>query len=150
MRSILLLAGCLVLFSCQNKTKTGEAEGTEQTDHMHDANENVSTVFLNNGEKWPANPETTQGIRNMEAHINTFMTQSKVEDCLPLRAKMEEEFNMIIQKCTMEGEAHTQLHNYLIPIAEMINKWDTRDIELCIDTVNELKKHLNDYNKYFS
>lgn len=150
MKSMLLLAGCLVLFSCQNKAKTEDADETGHEVHMDDANEQVSTVFLNNGEKWPANPETTQGIRNMEAHINTFMEQSKVEDCLPLRAKMEEEFNMIIQKCTMEGEAHNQLHNYLIPIAEMINKWDTRDIQLCIDTVNELKKHLNEYNKYFA
>ncbi|MBK8950167.1 MAG: hypothetical protein IPM68_15340 [Flavobacteriales bacterium] len=41
-----------------------------------------------------------------------------------LKTALEEEFGLIFERCTMEGEAHNQLDNYLLPIHQAL-----RDLE---------------------
>ena len=63
-----------------------------------------------------------------------------------LVADLKAEFAMIFKKCTMTGEAHEQLHNYLIPLKTKIESLsEPINDEKTID----LSKYLKDYFNYF-
>jgi hypothetical protein len=114
-------------------------------EHAHSA----TPVNLNNGEKWMANAETTEGIHKMSSRIAEFTAQPKTEDYHALSVQLEDDFNNIIQRCTMTGEAHEQLHRFLIPIAENIKQLKSESIEICSGALDKLNKHLAEYENYF-
>lgn len=133
------------------ETQGHQAEAYEQADHDHaeadhDHNEmksEIPDVVLDNGKRWIANPETTEGIAKMSALITGFDVDKG--DPIALKAGLEEEFALIFERCTMTGESHNQLHNYLLPI----NK-EMSDIDLSkTEDRDELKAYLGTYGNYF-
>lgn len=99
---------------------TDEGAAAQTTDAPESA---VPAVRLDSlGNRWKANPETTTGIANMSAILKAYDPASGNADTL--KAALEEEFGLIFERCTMEGEAHEQLHNYLIPIHHALRGFD--------------------------
>jgi len=66
--------------------------------------------------------ETTSGIANMVGILNAYEPASG--DPKALKVALEEEFGLIFERCTMEGEAHNQLHNYLLPIHQVLRDFE--------------------------
>jgi hypothetical protein len=132
----------LGLFSCQQKSNHKEAiiETTmEQEDDFQ-----FPAVSLNEGQLWEANAETTQGIKNMQQLMENYSTlNSNPEELIN---GMKTEFAMIFKKCTMTGEAHEQLHNYLIPLKTKI---ESLSEGINDENTDELKEYLKDYFSYF-
>lgn len=62
-----------------------------------------------------------------------------------LKAGLEEEFALIFERCTMTGESHNQLHNYLLPIHQEMSDIDFSKSE----ELDELKAYLGTYKNYF-
>lgn len=143
MKTYLLLLSVLLscCFSCRNEDS--------QADHQSKPSSNAKAVTLENGQRWIANAETTQGINNMFLHIASMPEAPAVEDYHALKAKLNTEFETILQKCTMAGRAHTELHVYLMPLLEKIKNLDVRSLEEGRVAVGELKLYLEDYKKYF-
>lgn len=157
MKKSILVIVCLtqVLFACRSGSENKEQNtATENRDtithHEENESETAAAVSLNNGEKWQANPETSEGINNMKALVNAVTDQATIENYHSLSSNMDTEFNQILQKCTMTGESHNQLHNYLIPMKGMIDHLNSADIETCRKALDELKMHLSEYENYFS
>lgn len=98
-------------------------------------------VLLNNGNRWEANPETTNGINTMVDRIRAFQEQGST-DYVTLQNELNEEFKTIFQKCTMKGEAHNQLHNYLMPLKKELDK-------LSADNIESVNSYLKTYPMYF-
>ena len=107
------------------------------------------SVALNNGEKWPANAETSQGINNMVRIIHSIPQAPNVEDYHATKIALDQEFNTILKKCTMTGEAHDQLHNYLLPLKEIIDQLGSESIDENKKVVARLDQYLNEYSNYF-
>ena len=63
-----------------------------------------------------------------------------------LRQELDKEFNVILQKCTMTGEAHNQLHNYLLPLKEQYEQLDENSGS---ESVQKIKDYLHIYSSYF-
>jgi hypothetical protein len=101
-------------------------------------------VALDNGKRWKANPETTKGISNMLALVDGLPQSGLTK--LQLKDTLEAEFQMIFEKCTMTGEGHNQLHNYLIPLHKMLSAVNdqTADAEIM-----SMHAHLRKYGEYF-
>ena len=95
------------------------------------------------GNRWIANPETTTGIANMSAILQAFDPASGNADTL--KAALEEEFGLIFERCTMEGEAHNQLHNFLIPIHHALREFDGN----AAHDREAMATHLATYTTYF-
>lgn len=152
-KSILCVAFSMAMLSaCQNNSKSRNQEAADVHDtivHHEEHGQQVSPVSLNNGKKWIANAETTEGINKMTALMTKFTHQPKADDYRSLKVNMETEFNLILQKCTMTGEAHEQLHKYLIPMTELFKKLNSEDMEVCLKAFDELKQHLTEYGNYF-
>lgn len=103
------------------------------------------TLQLNNGEKWPANPETTTGISRML----DLISDSKINHT-EMGESLNIEMKIIFNKCTMKGEAHDQLHLYLIPLVKMFrNLKEEKENNQVLIRQNEIKTYLNTYSIYF-
>lgn len=157
---LLFTTGCLVfsffmLMACKNENKDLQQKtitATEKTTTVpEESTEQITeeTLRLNNGKRWEANSETTDGIENMMTAMNNFVTIDKTEAYTDLTEKLKQEFAIIFEKCTMEGEAHNQLHHFLIPINNEFDKLSSSNVETCKASFNRLNEHLKTYSLYF-
>ncbi len=137
MKKLLIFSFTILLAACQ---PTGEnAHNHESHDHTEHTDETPS-VSLNNDELWKANPETNEGIQNMINLVADFDQQNG--DYEALQTNLQSEFRDIFKKCTMTGEAHDQLHNYLLPLKGKIEKVSQENIK-------EILSYLHTYKNYF-
>lgn len=163
-KTIKLILGIAVLIfavSCDSKTgKIHEHSGVQQTDKYQleqpakqQTNEKEhagdEVLQLNNGNLWVANLETTEGIDNMKLLIKSFSERDNMEAYATIKQNLEKEFGTIIAKCTMTGEAHNQLHKYLIPMKDLFDGLEASDLDTRKASLNNINTHLEDYKKYF-
>ena len=117
------------------------ASACGSNDHSGDA----GNLQLDNGKKWKANPETTQGINNMITMVDRYNESGDNGEYSNLKADLESEFKLIFKNCTMTGAAHDQLHNYLMPLKDIIDQLEEPQPE----TILLLDDHLQMYFEYF-
>lgn len=153
--TLVAVALALFTFGCSEQADRDDhsdaaAHGTVGQDHSDhpdgselSADAEVPAVKLDNGERWVANPETTSGIANMVAVIEK--QAAAPADANVVKAELEDEFALIFERCTMTGEAHDQLHNYLIPIHQRLSGFDASDAA----QLAEMKSYLATYGNYF-
>lgn len=133
----------LSMTACKNTVKEPEKTDEVTKEVSAVAAHEFKEVMLDNGKLWVANPETTQGIRNMQK----ILSERKQEDTgSVLKEALENEFQIIFEKCTMQGEAHNQLHNYLLPLKMKLNQLDGTNNE---EVIFEIDAHLKEYFNYF-
>ncbi len=137
-------------FSCNNpKNEIQAPEQIEKVAHTDSHQHTESGISLDDGKRWIANPETTKGIHNMRLKMRSFSQKQDLAAYAVLNKKLQAEFTMVFQKCTMTGEAHNQLHNFLIPINTLFETLSSDDLKQCQDTFEELNRHLATYDRYF-
>lgn len=132
--TIIISALLLFTYSCsteKNKGEHSEHDGDQTTDE-------VLAAQLDNGNKWVANIETTQGIQKMIQLINTNPTS--------LKENLLSEFTDVLKKCTMKGESHEQLHHYLLPLKADIEKLSEAPSK---EELEAIKSYLETYTNYF-
>jgi hypothetical protein len=152
MKQLILFTIILTLLSCKQKTEQEKAPvGIQQerivAEKPHKAIDGV--VSLNNEELWLANPETTEGILKMKKRMFLFKDTESIETYSILKTGLEEDFTELFQKCTMKGEAHNQLHNYLFPILDLFEGLESSNLAICKNSFSELNIHLEEYSNYF-
>ncbi len=111
----------------------------------------IKGLQLNNGEKWPANPETTDGIRQMQKILADYMqTGGENSSRQQLVDTLNAVKKQIFAQCTMKGEAHNNLHAYLVPLINKINDLKTvKTTEEEKQAIARLNEHLALYDNYF-
>jgi len=109
----------------------------------------IEGVQLNNNARWKANQETTEGIKKMLKTVSDFSSDASIEDYKTLKLNLEKDFSEIFQKCTMKGEAHNQLHNYLKPMLPMFDAFESDDASIRSSNLKKMKRHLSGYLNYF-
>lgn len=149
----LFLFTLLLFVSCkENEEKKSLLlpETVEQEKPAEESHESIDEeVTLNNGELWLANPETTEGIIKMKERMNSFNDFEKLEAYATLKKGLETDFTELFQKCTMKGDAHHQLHNYLFPIIDLFEGLESSDLTVCKNSFKDLNLHLDTYPEYF-
>jgi len=135
-----LVLAIAFISSCRKDAK-------QKTDELHLSDQNG--IALNDGKRWLANPETTEGIKNMVRIMNTFTEKDSVIAYATLTERLKSEFSMVFEKCTMKGEAHNQLHNFLIPINDLFEPLASSDLKKCQESYDKLNSHLKIYPTYF-
>jgi hypothetical protein len=106
-------------------------------------------VELNDGAKWTADRETTRIIAVMQGMLGEFPKNPTIEDYRELHKKLLTQFQSLLQKCTMTGEAHEQLHNYLMPLKAMIDKLEKGNLDACNTILPDMKDYLMKYSHFF-
>ncbi|OGS73967.1 MAG: hypothetical protein A3F91_14380 [Flavobacteria bacterium RIFCSPLOWO2_12_FULL_35_11] len=145
---ILTLLATILVVSCNNE-KTKKQEIAVPVQIEEEAHESEGVLKLNNGDLWMANAETTEGIEKMTQLIANFTDTENMEAYAELKKTLETEFGTIISKCTMTGESHDQLHNYLLPMKPLFKDLAAEDLETRKAALEKLTKHLSEYSAYF-
>jgi len=140
---VLFLLAITSIGSCQNKEDKTSKEAIAVSPVAEKHTETVAKVSLNKGQLWNANPETTAGINALRKII---LESNQEESASILKEKLKSEFALIFKKCTMTGEAHEQLHNYLLPLRAKINNIEEPNKE---EIKKEITTYLDEYALYF-
>ena len=141
---IAFLLGALLATACGTSDATHEAHGPGTPEMGNEHGGHAGAVELNNGQPWDANIETTHGVNSMLALVEGYDAANG--DGAVLKKELTAEFNEIFDKCTMTGEAHKQLHNYLAPVHGMLDKLGTKPTAA---ELSELSAYLGTYGQYF-
>lgn len=144
MKKITVLSILLLFFitSCSTEKHKDEHTQSEEASANHDAHD---LVQLNNGAKWIANIETTEGIENITQMIEAAQADP-VSSVASLKENLLLEFTDILNKCTMKGESHEQLHNYLLPLKVQIENLNEAGKK---EELGKIKSYLSTYKIYF-
>lgn len=102
-------------------------------------------VSCGEDDRYEANVETTEGIEAMKEHIEEFQNHNG-ENYQQLAEELEGELHTILDECTMEGEAHEHLHDYLEPLHEKIKALDEESGE---EEIAEMRTYLDEYDEHF-
>ena len=150
---ILLLLATTIMIGCKNTEKQEEHQSTikvaqaQETDilstaWMHD-------MQLDEGAKWKANIETTEGVVKMQRLINTHATVA-IEDYHELAGKLNEVKNKLVKECTMKGPSHDNLHIWLYPLIEKIAVLsEVKTLAQASEIKQSIADNLNSYTNYF-
>lgn len=109
--------------SCNNTNKESINEPTEIiTEESHHRDEQEA-IELNNGEKWKVVPEMLTYIRNIEQAVSSF-EGGQIEDYTVLAKTIDSNLIDLTSSCTMDGQAHDELHKWLVPFIELSEQFD--------------------------
>lgn len=143
-RSIFILSSILFLFSCGTEQPNGTDDATKaETEYI------IPNLELDNGALWQANVETTDGVFAMIELMDPFSDKEAVSAYNELAGSLNDEFNNIFKNCTMVGESHNQLHNYLLPLKEIIEGLRSSELNICKASFADLEQHLGQYFEFF-
>lgn len=119
-----------------------ETVAHEEDHHNHES----EAILLNNGEKWKVVENMSGYIRNMEKAINEF----EGDDYPALAKIIDENIRELTSNCTMEGQAHDELHKWLLPFIELSEEFDVAtELEEREKIYREFKASFKVYNTYF-
>lgn len=153
--STVILMG--ITYGCNNSVKEQKSE-TSQTQqsvapkesaHQHSERDSIE---LNNGAKWEVVPKMLKHIRNMESDINQFAEtkHSDLKDYTQLGSSLQKNIDLLTSNCTMEGKAHDELHKWLLPYIDMVDKLNkSKNNDEAIHNFQEIEASYKTFNIYF-
>ena len=138
-KNILLISVIALFISCNSNKK----------ETINTSTIIIEGVSLDNTKLWQANLETTEGIKRMQNIMYSFSDKDGKTSYALLKEDLEAEFTNIFQKCTMKGEPHIQLHNYLKPMIGIFEGLESSDLKTCKTNFKAMENHLAGYANYF-
>ncbi|WP_339611868.1 hypothetical protein [uncultured Planktosalinus sp.] len=145
---IYFLITLLVCFTVVSCAEGSQKETSSESKDLHQGTqEGYLNLKLDNSSKWQANIETTEGVKEMQKLVSTFIKENS-NDYIALKEQLEANFAYIFEKCTMKGESHDQLHNYLYPMKILFEDL-TKDQQTAQQAVIDLQQHIPVYFQYF-
>ncbi len=100
-----------------SKEKTDKYEEEKHNHHHNDIK-----IELLNGEKWTVDKPMMHHIKNIKKDVMQFKG-SNYEDYINLADKINTNLELLTSNCTMTGQAHDELHKWLVPFLEMSEKF---------------------------
>lgn len=147
-----VLAASMLLFACTNSTNNDSKVKTEKTseeeaDHHHD--HESDEIALNHGEKWKVDKDMMLHIQNMEKDVNSFNGKSKTEYAA-LALKIKNNLDLLTSNCTMTGQAHDELHKWLLPFLDLADEFsESKSEEESAKLFTKVKTSFVTFNNYF-
>lgn len=151
---IAIIGLAFALASCGGNTEEQQATPVvEKTEIVGIAPSQMleRSIKLNNGEPWEANRETVMGIEKMRDIIHEYeLREYSPELYKDLGINLMQQFEFIFKECTMEGEAHNQLHNYLTIMKGYFEELISPDKATAENGLQKFKQHVALFPKYFT
>jgi len=146
-----------ITYGCNDPVKKEKSEisndksltSSKESEHQHSESDSIE---LNNGAKWKVIPEMMAHIRNMESDVNRFSETNHTEfkDFTQLGASLQKNIDLLTSNCTMEGKAHDELHKWLLPYIDMVEKLNkSKNKDEALHTFEEIKASYKSFNIYF-
>lgn len=145
-----------ITYGCNNAAKednktivTQDSVLFIENEHNHSESDSIE---LNNGVKWIVVPGMMKYIRAMESGITRFSETKHTElnHFTQLGASLQKNIDLLTSNCTMEGKAHDELHKWLLPYIDMVDKLNkSKNNDEALQTFEEIKASYKLFNIYF-
>jgi len=113
------------------------------------SNHSTGNIKLNNGEKWEVNAEMKPHIEQGGKILNDYLALSG-SDYKKLAADLKAQNDQLVKSCTMKGESHDELHKWLHPHMNLVDKLaETSDPKEAEALIAQLEQSLKTYQNYF-
>ncbi len=151
LKIIIIALIAITTFSCKkdkpNNTVTKAEQKTVQEEEHHHENE---VIVFNNGEKWKVVDHMMAHIQNMEKDVNNFNGKS-LKDYTVLSNKLNKNIELLTSNCTMKGQAHDELHKWLLPYLDLTNQFtEVKTKDEAENQYQKIKASFKDLNKFFN
>ena len=131
----------IILYRCNTTTKNGK----QNNEHI----EHSETLHLNNNKKWEVVPEMMAYLKYMKEDVAKFEGK-ELSEYQNLATDLSINVDLLTANCTMKGEAHDQLHIWLVPYIGLVNEFAIAENEKTAgDKMKELKKTFTEFDTYF-
>lgn len=123
--------------------------------HKHNEEESspkIEPVQLDHGKKWKADQQTNEGVARMQDLVTAFKKDTQgpvIEDYKRLNSQLQVELDSIFKKCAMTGEAHQQLHNFLVGVIKELNVLKEDDLTASKQAFHTMERNLFSYGNFF-
>jgi hypothetical protein len=155
--AILIVVLLGIAYGCNSSVKEENNEisntkpltSSKESEHHHSESDSIE---LNNGAKWKVVSEMMAHIRNMESDINRFSEtkHTELKDFTQLGTNLQKNIGLLTSNCTMEGKAHDELHKWLLPYIDMVDKLNkSKNNDEALHTFEEIKASYKLFNIYF-
>ena len=151
--SIRIICISFILSACNQRT-----ENEVQTPIVNDAkkdktapivNTNPHQLSLKNGKKWEVDPGMNKEVFKIEKALEKFKGK-KLVDYQLLGDKIGDATAYIISSCTLKGQAHKELHKWLLPFLELKDAlMMATSVEEGIALLLRIESEIKVYNTYF-
>lgn len=160
MKSIILI---LLFFSvafiqCDPKQQEGDDHaGHDHTGHEHAGHDqheenSLQGLKLDEDKKWKSDASTFEGVQSIDLMVQAFNEQHdhNVEGYHQLSKDISGRLKQLFKECTMEGEAHDQLHIVVHAISEDAKSLsEVKDDQQGHQLVDQTSAHVNLFYEYF-
>lgn len=123
--------------------------GKKEDHHAHEAR---AVQLDDNGNKWKADAATKTGMEGLHQAVRSFRSDVKnpsITDYQRLHGELNAMVDGIFKSCTMTGEAHHQLHNYLTTVVASVKTLEGTDGHASEDALQTLERHLGEFHSFF-
>jgi hypothetical protein len=115
----------------------------------HTKTENIYEIELVNNEKWKVNEEMMVHITAIVSDVESF-TGDQPEDYIALGKKLDAHIDLLISNCNMTGQAHEELHKWLLPFIDINNELiEKKTSHSQSQTFTSIEKSLKEFKLYF-
>ena len=109
--------------------------------------EELSDLSLNDGKKWQMDEHTRESFSEMEKLFsNIELKDSSEEELKKYGTVLREGIDSLIQGCKMEGDAHDQLHSFLMPYIDVVDNLSEHGEK---EEAIKIQRYLKIYKEFF-
>lgn len=138
------------LLGCKETSKENEQEQTvaaSPEEHHHE--DESEAIHLDNGVKWKVDTNMIVYIRKMEKDILEF-SETENKNYQKLAGELQKNISLLTANCTMEGEAHDELHKWLLPYIDLVNELSAiKDDSTASKQFENIQTSFQTFNQYF-
>lgn len=143
------IIAALLLVITTNCTST-ESKSEQVIEQVVEHVENSHDLKFDGEKKWLVDPEMMVAIRKMETEIDNFDGTSMDEFNKHAEA-ISELIGDLTSNCTMKGEAHDELHKWLLPFIDMNDELlESTSEKNAASIVEKQRNEIEVFNAYFN
>ncbi len=104
---------------------------------------------LDNGKRWAMSPSMLPPVRRMQERI-AEAGKARILDHTTLADSLFVDIDALVAGCTMEGKAHTELHDWLMPHMQLMQDLErTTDTAQAWSILQQLAASSSEFDRYF-
>lgn len=146
----LLLWGSISAQTPTDFVSKPESQTVAQHSGQQDATSWKKAIQLDQGKTWKVNSATRVGIEKMLAAVSKVSSEKQSLDAKSLQVDLQAILQSIFQNCDMTGPTHDNLHIYLVPLIEKVDRLgDPGSPQAAKGLVAQIKAQLSDFRDYF-
>jgi hypothetical protein len=145
--SQLLILAVSLYFSLASCSSNEISQPTGEIAHSHPDDE---ALQLNAGKKWKVDDHMMDELRELESIVNHANRKENTMSLDAIADSLIVHLDLLTSNCTMQGQAHDELHKWLVPFIELVNEYANYEKEsVARQQLIEMKSRFLEFNTYF-